>query len=160
MIIEFVTRNRFKTLIKNDFFKHNRCATISISDTHSERDSIRDLWDNHDTSASVIRRYRFKDIEGIESQFDKVADDLATYLKLIKQSDYDIVIIHCFAGISRSGAVAKALNDYIGHSVKFEQDYLRDYQGHNKYVYYTLLEALEVPTLRSYYKELEEKHLQ
>jgi len=62
------------------------------------------------------------------------------------------IIVHCDMGVSRSGAVAKWVNEFLG----LQDLYLEDYQQYNRYVFNKLCECSGVKTLKSYYKDLEE----
>lgn len=153
MKIKFVDRGTAKRLIRDGYFDRNICDFISISDTNSEATEMRELWiDNKvDNNAAVF--LRFQDIDDLSSGFtEQKAKRIVNFLQesYVKRKD---VIVHCFAGISRSGAVAKFANEYWG----LGDQYLEDYKGHNIHVYYTLLEAAEVPTQRQYYAELEKE---
>lgn len=151
--IRFVDRGTAKRLIRDGYFDRNICDFISISDTNSEAAEMRELWlDNKiDNNAAVF--LRFQDVDDGSGGFtDQKAKRIVNFLQesYVKRKD---VIVHCFAGISRSGAVAKFANEYWG----LGDQYLEDYKGHNIHVYYTLLEAAEVPTQRQYYAELEKE---
>ena len=151
--IKFVDRATAKRLIRDGYFDRNICDFISISDTNSEAAEMRELWlDNKiDNNAAIF--LRFQDIDNPSSGFHEgKAKRVVNFLQesYVKRKD---VIVHCFAGISRSGAVAKFANEYWG----LGDEYLETYKGHNIHIYYTLLEAAEVPTQRQYYADLEKE---
>jgi len=151
MKIKFIDRGTAKRYIEDGAFVLNDLDLISISDTHSEAQQMRELWlDNKiDTNAALF--LKFADIDDNSSGFtDKNAERVINFVQesYVKRKD---VVVHCFAGISRSGAVAKFINEYWG----LGNEYLETYAGHNRHIYYKLLEQAGVPTLRQYYSNLE-----
>lgn len=75
--------------------------------------------------------------------------------KVIELAQYAVdndmdIIVHCFACVSRSGAVAKWINDYLA---KRPEQYLTDYKGYNRYVY-QMLESAHGVSLKDYYEGL------
>lgn len=154
MQVKFVDRGTAKRLINNEFFLNNKCDFISISDTHSEVKQMRSLWFENKDDANAALFLKFQDIDDNSSGFtDKDAQRVVNFVQesFVKNKD---VYVHCFAGISRSGAVAKFVNEYWG----LGDDYLETYAGHNRHIYYKLLENAGVPTLRQYYANLEEQN--
>lgn len=71
-----------------------------------------------------------------------------TYEELIQER----VVGHCFAGVSRSAAVAKWINDYKG----LDERLYNDYAQHNRHVYDVLCSVSDVPNVNNYYRELSE----
>lgn len=152
MIVEFVSREQAKEFVGSQEFSELNLDFISISDTNSEKDKMKKLWKNNKQDSQAAIFFNFSDIDGIESGFtEKKARKIVEFCKesFAKKKD---ILVHCLAGISRSGAVAKFVNDYFG----LNNEYLNNYTGHNLYVYYTLCEVAGMQTLRSYYKELED----
>jgi len=154
MQIKFIDRGTAKRNIENGAFALNQLDLISISDTWSEAQQMRELWlDNKiDTNAALF--LKFADIDDNSSGFtDKDAEHVVNFVQesFVKRKD---VVVHCFAGISRSGAVAKFVNEYWG----LGDEFLEAYAGHNRHIFYKLLEAAGVPTLRQYYSNLEDQN--
>jgi protein tyrosine/serine phosphatase len=154
MQIKFIDRGTAKRNIENGAFALNQLDLISISDTWSEAQQMRELWlDNKiDTNAALF--LKFADIDDNSSGFtDKDAERVVNFVQesFVKRKD---VVVHCFAGISRSGAVAKFVNEYWG----LGDEFLEAYAGHNRHIFYKLLEAAGVPTLRQYYSNLEDQN--
>jgi len=152
--ISFVDRGTAKRLIRDGYFDRNICDFISISDTNPEAAEMRELWLDNKIDSNAAIFLRFQDIDDLSSGFNEhKAKRVIDFLQesYVKRKD---VVVHCFAGISRSGAVAKFANEYWG----LGDQYLEDYRGHNIHIYYTLLEAANVPTQRQYYAELEGKY--
>jgi protein tyrosine/serine phosphatase len=154
MQIKFIDRGTAKRNIENGAFALNQLDLISISDTWSEAQEMRELWlDNKiDTNAALF--LKFADIDDNSSGFtDKDAEHVVNFVQesFVKRKD---VVVHCFAGISRSGAVAKFVNEYWG----LGDEFLEAYAGHNRHIFYKLLEAAGVPTLRQYYSNLEDQN--
>jgi len=153
MNVKFVSRGDAKQYINENYFTNTSCDLVSISDTHSEAEQMKKLWlaNKKDTNAAVF--LRFADMDDSSSGFDaKKAETICNFLEQSFRKKKD-VMVHCFAGISRSGAVAKFVNEYYG----LNDAYLETYTGHNLWVFYTLLEQAGVPTQRQYYGDLEKR---
>jgi len=146
-MIKFIDRFTAKKLIKQGYFNDKKSVLISISDNEKERDEIITL-DNSPEKAVYLA---FQDIDSEDSGMTKEACkqviELAQYAV---DKDMDI-IVHCFAGVSRSGAVAKWINDYLA---KRQEQYLTDYKGYNRYVYQMLESAYGV-SLKDYYSSID-----
>lgn len=151
MKVKFVSRGDARQYVNMGYFAERDCDFISISDTHKEAKEMKELWLENKQDSNAALFLRFQDIDDGSSGFDRKKAE--TIVNFVEQSfkKKKNVIVHCFAGISRSGAVAKFINDYYG----LEDEYLETYRGHNLWVYYTLLEVAGVPTLRQYYTDLE-----
>ena len=110
---------------------------ISISDTNREKRFARKLWLQCKGENDAAIFLNFRDVEGIESGFTEAkADQIVRFC----QKTFDkknTLVIHCFAGVSRSGAVAKWANEYFMHM----NPYWDEYKAHNHYVYCMLDEA-------------------
>ena len=154
MKVTFVDRGTAKRQIEAGAYVLNNLDLISISDTWSEAAQMRELWLDNKVDANAALFLKFQDIDDNSSGFtDKDAQRIVEFAQesYIKRKD---IVVHCFAGISRSGAVAKFINEHwaLGDVV------LDTYAGHNHHVYYTLLEQAGVPTQRQYYAKLEEEN--
>lgn len=151
MVINFTDRRKAKALINLGYFSLRDEDLISISDTNKEKKEIRDMWMSNKKDSNAAIFLNFEDVDGIESGLtESKAKQIIKFAEKSHKKKKNITI-HCFAGISRSGAVAKFINEYFMEG----NEYLENYQGHNRYVYYTLLETAGIQTMRSYYKELE-----
>jgi predicted protein tyrosine phosphatase len=147
MKIKFISRTDAIKFIKSDLKYHKSLDIISISDTNKEKKEMRDLWINNKSYENAAIFLNFHDIDGIESGFtEQKARKIIEFVKESHAKKKDI-LVHCFVGISRSGAVAKFINDYFMEGDR----YLDDYVGHNLHIYYTLLELAGVQTMRQYY---------
>lgn len=151
--VQFWDREKTKQAIEDGFFEKSGYDLISINDTWNESYRMKDRWiqRKHDDNAAVF--LKFHDIPSTESGFtyhtaDRIVDFVQESIDKRKK-----IIVHCYAGISRSAAVAKFINDYW----RLGADYLDDYQLHNHWVYDMLLEQAGVPTLRRYYREQEKQ---
>jgi len=145
-MIKFTDRLTAKKLIKQGYFNDKKSVLISISDNEKERDEIGSI-----ENAPFLAAYlAFQDIDsdesGLTKEYCKQVIELAQYAV---DKDMDI-IVHCFAGVSRSGAVAKWINDYLA---KRQEQYLTDYNGYNRYVYQMLESAYGV-SMKDYYEGL------
>lgn len=153
MNIKFVDRGTAKRMTEAGHFALTTTDFISISDTHREAQQMRELWMDNKVDANAALFLKFADIDDNSSGFtDKDAERVIDFAQesFVKRKD---IIVHCFAGISRSGAVAKFINEYWG----LGNEYLETYAGHNRHIYYKLLEQAGVPTMRQHYAKLEEE---
>jgi protein tyrosine phosphatase len=82
------------------------------------------------------------------------ARSIIELLDTLKDSGCKELVVHCAAGISRSGAVAKFANIYLGLDIPK----LNNYDMHNIYVFNTLCDCAGIETQQSYYKGLEKDH--
>lgn len=147
MNIGFMSRDEALEAISCDAFLKSDLDLISISDTHKEAKQMRDAWKKNkkDTNAAIF--LVFYDVENDMSGFTQnKARQIVNFIDISHKKKKNIAV-HCFVGISRSGAVAKFINDYLG----LENLYVEEYKHHNKHIYYTLLEAAGIQTMRSYY---------
>ena len=121
-------------------FKDN--AFISINDfTGSFSDHL--LEKDHDNYISL----NFDDITEEEQksptnkgQTKVISDeDIEKIVEFVKKHKDKTFIVHCAAGISRSGAVGLFINDYFGYDYKeFKKD--NPYIIPNRYIYNKLIE--------------------
>lgn len=101
-------------IINNDDKKENK-VVISISCDNS--DEVKELPEAVEKGQFLDAIYlKFDDIEkpleGYHSITDEQAEDIAKFIK--KWKNCDEIIVHCYAGISRSAAVAAAIYKYYG----------------------------------------------
>lgn len=151
MKIQFVDRETAKKAIANG--ELNNCQFISVSDDQQESDEIRSLYNGATFENSEAIYSVFQDVEDLRGGFTlETAGDIVHVIGDAHRHRRDIVV-HCFAGISRSGAIAKFANEYLA----LEDEYLNNYRGHNLWVFETLMEAAGVETLRAYYSKQEAK---
>lgn len=73
-----------------------------------------------------------------------------TVMKFINDNPLSDWLIHCYAGVSRSAAIAKFINEYLKAGIK----YLEDYNLHNRRVYGMLQNEAGMDTFANYVKEL------
>lgn len=152
MKIQFISRWDAKKLIETgDIYNVN---LISISDNHDERVEMETLWLKNFESKGDAKFYSFADVDDTTSGF---TNDIAKSMVEFAQHSFDTksdMIVHCFAGISRSGAVAKFINEHF----MLGERYLEEYNGHNRYIYNMLLDNSGTETLRNYYRGMEKSH--
>lgn len=97
---------------------------ISINDTESEMLEVMNLC-----KSDNILYLQMVDIESESSGFtEQMAKSVLEFVK----SDDEHIVIHCLVGVSRSGAIAKFINEYFNPR---PDHYLQMYTGHNCYVY-------------------------
>lgn len=148
--VNFISRHDAKILLQVGF--PTNTALISISDTMEERQEIFDLVKSKGVPAFVCVA---KDMDSADSGFTvDLAGHMQDFIAVSIQVKENI-IVHCLAGVSRSGAIAKWINDYYN----LDDWYLSDYKGHNKYIYEVMNEAAGV-SLAARYRELEKANEQ
>lgn len=141
--VEFISRYEMKRRVKHreDF---TDVAIISISDTSTEYVEMRALLQEYNYNALC-----FNDTDDETGMSSLQAEVL---LKFIQENYDKKFIVHCFAGVSRSAAVAKFINEFY----ELGDWYLEDYKCYNKRVYNKLMAAAGL-SLAAYYEELEKK---
>lgn len=149
MKVEFIDRSGFKNIASVGF--PDRTACISISSTHED---WREMVGISKRSKANIKCLRFLDIDSKESGFTRrTAELLKEFVDDWMICEYEHrpkrILIHCDMGVSRSGAIAKWINDYYG----LDDRYLNEYYQHNKYVYDTLMSVCGV-SLKDWYREI------
>lgn len=121
---------------------------ISISDTDTEVDEMVRLIEGRRDSLEYGCFLKFKDDK------DSFTVDQAERIKELVDNSitlgYNKIAVHCWAGLSRSAAVAKWINDYLELDIPLYNNYTQ----HNLHVYQTLCSISGVETLKSYYEGL------
>jgi len=149
-MITFVNRFAFKEMLHSKNTEHNplistKLAYVSISDTEREQGEIESLFTFTEIDPYSYITLSFPDNEqGIPSD---EAQRLVDFIKSHPDKDF---IVHCFMGISRSGAVAKFINEYYD----MNDVILNTYTGYNRQVYNSL-NAVIGKDIAAYYAELE-----
>lgn len=141
--IDFMSRGAMVSLLTRNDLNNFNGAIISISDTRQELQEMELLLvDYHGPSLALM----FADDDTCMNTVQ--AECL---LKFINDNANKDFLIHCFAGVSRSGAVAKFINEHLEAGIW----YLEDYKGYNRKVFEQLRGASGT-SLSAYYTELEE----
>lgn len=127
MNVNFYDRTTAKKLFNTDI---NGEALISISDTIEELNEMSDI--TNVTPALFLSFYDVDDSEhGMNEDHAKAIVNFVTECNRRKLN----INVHCFAGVSRSGAIAKWINDHYGlDNVK-----LNSYSLYNKHIYSMLM---------------------
>mgnify|MGYP001024818082 FL=1 len=134
MNIQFVSRQQCQLMILDGFFEENDYDLISISDTNKEKELMKKYWLRFKKDSNAAIFLNFRDIEGTESGF---TENKAKQIRRFVQETFKRkknIIVHCLVGVSRSGAVAKWINNHYMCGDPF----LDDYVGYNLYVYCVL----------------------
>lgn len=151
MNLTHVSRFEMKKMLKNNEVPDNTLI-ISVNDTEDELSQIIDLTFELEYSQTLhFTGYVFAD-DG-ESFNEGIASDILNELESCIDAGINNIIVHCFAGLSRSAAIAKGINDYMN----LNMDKYNNYAQHNLHVYNTLCKVSGVDNLRNYYKDLEDK---
>ena len=104
-------------------------AVISINDTDKEKKEMSKL--TQDICPALI--LAFKDDEyGFTKQHAKQIQDF------VKANKNKVFVVHCFAGVSRSAAVARWIEDTVDGKNSHR---LARYTLYNKHVYNTLMQS-------------------
>lgn len=128
--VTFHSRGGFKKLVENEELTKETVA-ISVSDTEDERSDMAYFILGHCHFIGLV----FRDDE---SSFQKhQAEMLVQLIDEAYQEGKRHFVVHCFAGVSRSGAIAKYINDFYGQGP--DHPILGDYKVYNRRVY-TMLE--------------------
>jgi len=149
-MITFVNRFAFKEMLHSKNAESNplistKLAYVSISDTKREKREIEYLFIFTEIDPYSYITLSFPDNEqGIPSD---EAQRLVAFIKAHPDKDF---IVHCFMGISRSGAVAKFINEYYD----MNDVILNTYTGYNRQVYNSL-NAVIGKDIAAYYAEIE-----
>jgi len=134
-----------KRLIDKDLHHEKNLAIISINDTSYEYDEMYRLLDN--SNFTIVA---FQDSDDQKGITDLQANLLLNFIERNHNKNF---LVHCFAGVSRSGAVAKFINEFY----ECGNFYLEDYKGYNRRVF-NKLRAAAGTDLASYYEELEKQY--
>jgi len=105
-------------------------AVISVSGFGSQANLKQGWYD--------ILRLEFDDITEPEEPYvlfsEQQARDIIEFVEFCSDEKLEGILVHCFAGISRSAAVAKWISD------KYDLSFPKDYDQYNKHVYQVLRE--------------------
>ena len=148
MNIKFTDR---KTFLASLPIQEQDTKLISISSTHSDYRKMRKALSKK-LEAKTASCFQFLDIDSQESGFtlrtaEFMLERIDHWMSLGFASRRSGVLIHCDMGVSRSGAVAKWINDYYG----LDDRYLNEYNCYNTYIYQMLMKAAGVD-LKSWYE--------
>ena len=143
--VRFIGRHEFKRQL-HTYDKHC-CALISISDNRHELEEMVELLKSHNHIAVSFQDVDHRDGTHISNtQAKKIS-------QFIMDNEGCDFIVHCFAGISRSAAVAKFINEYYG----LEDPVLENYKIYNRLVYGRLQSTLNCISMEEYYRQLEDE---
>ena len=125
--ILFISQADFKE--KWNINPPDNSVCISIVDpTSAKKPKINDKWQK-----SLRLEFYDYDTEDDSGFGKKEAKEICEFVDQISQMQLDYIIVHCYAGISRSAAVAKFIS--IICNLRFPEHYIL----HNKYIFTTLL---------------------
>lgn len=114
---------------KSDIPLLNNTLIISISDTMEESNEMRALFNDCNNKGSNIF-YATNFLDNEEDFSPWLAESMLAFIDKAYELRLDIYV-HCFMGVSRSGGVAKLVNDYLGLDI----DYINGYSLYNRHVY-------------------------
>lgn len=149
MKIYFMSRGDFLANISK--FDAGNYALISISDNMTERREMQDILGEQIKDCPYITT-NFQDVDHDDGTgiSNIQAKELLTFIKAYSDKDF---IVHCFAGVSRSAAVAKFINDYYDAG----NIALEIYKIYNKLVYNKLNGLCGKMSMEDYYTQLEQE---
>lgn len=143
MKVDFVCRETALEMVDDGYFVNNKVDLVSLSDSHREAKAMRKAWKANKSDANAAIFQMFYDVEDNSSLFGaNKALQLKRFVEVSHQKNKDVVV-HCLMGVSRSGAVAKFVDTYLG----LNDLYLEEYTRYNKHVYFTLLESAQITHL-------------
>jgi hypothetical protein len=153
MKVNFVSRSRMRQLIIDGYYyskqqPKDKADIISISSTHGDKNKMRELWNENRSFPNCGLFMVFYDVDSDLSRFtENKARQIIEFVNTSHRKGAKSIDIHCDMGISRSGAVAKWVNEYLG----LQNLYLDDYTRYNRFVYEKLCYLSGVQTLKNYY---------
>jgi len=139
--VRFVSRRKFLQLALRP--EH---AIISISDTDEERQEILEHLDDREIPSDQYLALTFPDVD--DRAFFQEARSIVDFIEQHKTQNF---VVHCFLGVSRSGAIAKFINEYL----ELEDPYLDTYAGHNRAVFDALLCRVGM-SMTAYFRQMEQ----
>lgn len=143
--LQFVSRETFAYECKHKRINDNSFI-ISINDTEHEANEIKSLVLGY-APLCQIASFVFPDEEiGIPRE---TCDSIIKFTERAQRANAQIVV-HCLAGISRSGAVAKFINEYLD----IDDWFINCYMQYNKSIYNSLSAAAGM-SLAALYEEIE-----
>lgn len=146
--VAYMGRHEFVRTIKT--YEENfddRYAVISISDNETERLEIKTQVELHTNCNNGIF-VAFADSDDTDCINNKQAKEIVQF---IADNEGKFFIVHCFAGVSRSAAVAKFINEYYDLGLVD----LENYKIYNKKVKNRLDAFCHRMSMADYYAELE-----
>lgn len=141
--VQFYSRHMFKSILLSheDDPIENDLAIISVNDTVDEAREMQSMLEDHSNHLIMV----FPDNNNPLS-----TDEAKKILSFINDNKERTFLVHCWAGISRSAAIAKFINEYM----EADDVILNHYNMHNRAVL-SALEAAAGTSLASHYEELE-----
>lgn len=146
--VEFLSRAMMKQRIKADpMVLIGNVAVISISDTMHEMGEMESLLEEVDSPFIALS---FADVDvGPTGMSEAQAKHILRFVNNHSECSF---VVHCWAGISRSSAVAK----YINEALEIDDLCLRHYKGYNRRVYNQMMSAAGL-SMAAYYEQLEKE---
>jgi predicted protein tyrosine phosphatase len=147
MQIMFMSRHEFTNLCSQ--LNSTQSAIISISDNTEEMEEMQRLVETQAPTARVIY-LAFQDVD--DHDCGGITNNQARKLfKFIKQNNDCSFYVHCFAGVSRSAAVAKFIQEYYD----VQGTVLENYRIYNNRVFSKLMSFVGSMSIEDYYRQLE-----
>ena len=127
----------------------NRFAIISLNDTETEQKEMEQHVYLHTQCDNKIFM-TFQDVDhpdngGISNRQAK------KLFQFIKENEGKSFVVHCFAGVSRSAAVAKFIQEYYD----IDDPILESYKIYNRMVFSKLNAQIGSMSMEDYYREIE-----
>ena len=137
--VQFIRRRDAFNYIDDGMFLRPDCDwdMVSISDSTKEKKEIKAAWMAAHNNKVAAHFVNFLDVDDPHSGFtESKAEGIVRFLTETNRKKKNL-LVHCFLGVSRSGAVAKFAYEYFG----FECPHIEAYGLYNKYVFNQLREV-------------------
>lgn len=129
MNVSHVSRASMIKYLKSDNIENT--LIISVNDTENEVHEIQNLFNkNNNKNNNKLLTLQILDTNEIEGFTLQSAKDIFSNVEYAFNHKLNIVV-HCWAGISRSAAIAKVISDFYGVNVHTYENY----RIHNKNLY-------------------------
>lgn len=141
--VVFLSRAQMVHAVLVETYDPTDTVVISINDTDDDAGYMHCVLDKYECIIEI-----FADVDG---GFDSINDDQARRIVSFIDSNKDKrIVVHCWAGVSRSGAIAKFINEHLG----INDASLSAYGLYNHWVF-NALKAAVGESLIAYYEHLE-----
>jgi predicted protein tyrosine phosphatase len=130
------------SMLMCDRFHNKKYYFISISDSDEEIEEMTLAWNDSQKSEGCQALFlKFSDVEvGVALATDEQITSIVDFVNQGLTEKVDGFFVHCLYGASRSAAVAKFINLYLG----LDHIDIEEYNFHNVYLYQSLLNKVNI----------------